>query len=753
MSLPTTPERKVVVEQNDEDGSASQLHSILRRPNVEAGSSLGAANLELPLGNSKSVSPKSQVRFSIPDSAYLKSDDGSSDQLRSPSRIVFPRDSSETEEEASLRGGYDLSNRGHFVDMHSRVMLDVPEEIWNFHNSRRKGSHTRTRSLNIKSEQGKSGGSHTRRSSLQAVIVETMNSLSSERGTFSRNYSSSLLPMRRPEIFLSPESPLNSYKMPVPLEISLPPYLSPTNKEKKRASVVFDGEGYSKFAETSSSSLEESEESICSAEHDVSFNISQQDESDIDKALGIDEHANVNLKIQKKNLKRTEESSRLPSPNKSSQSLELLSTPYKPIQIPDLENELQPRSTNGTLKFFDEFEPSRQLVTPTQYEEDTLSPGKQRDQLDLNFTFPCVADTADFVKVDPSATSVEFQNRRKNLQRNSALGVKGHKHRRSRSIHNAEDMFVATSTPPKVPERSPLRPKSPTSGETARSTSEASELNDTSSIYDENVSKSQPALDYSVDHENDVDTGNKTEESLKIILERKISDEEDYQPSTEDRSAQKQLTSMHSFREPVNLPEEAEEQPLNYVPLNLLSPRRSLSNIGSQSSRNSEFSRRSPSSSATSQPSEPYVNVPFTTEVKGQKPSYHPKPQAKPAKKEDITKSNGFHSIYEVRNGRNVEILVLDDGSSEDETQTSSTAKVDEKTIANQRKKAVSYEEAMKNYTKILELCEYTATQARSVILHLIEENSSTRKNSYRPPPPVASNVPRAVTKSNHEQS
>lgn len=734
MSLPLTPEREAEIGQVDRYESPTQLHSILRNRNLEL-DRLSPSPQLLSQGQ-KSVSPKSQVRFSIPDSSkHDLSMDERSVVLPSPSKIVFPKDADE--DGRGLRSGGGMSNRGHFVDMHSRVMLDVPEEIWNFHTAKKEKSNRyyRTKSLQSGTEQRQPHRSHSRGSSLQAIIVETVNSISGERG-------SRLTPtvLGKPELFLSPESPLNSYNMPVPLEISLPPYLSPLNKEKKRASVIFDGEGYSRFKELSSSSDDSG--SIRSAEHDFSLSMSQRDDSDVDKVLGLDEHANVDLKIQNKNLRKQKVASPCPA-EQPSHSLEVLSTPFKPIHIPDLEKELQPRSTNGTLKFFDDFEPS-QLAVVTQEENQAPSSGKQVDELDLNFSFPNAREP-DFERVDPSITSIDFENRRKSLQRDSALRIEGHRHRRSRSIHNTEDMFAATSTPPRIPTRSPLRPKSPKSERAVECPSGETDIDTrrSSSIYEEKDQATDilhcPA---EVSQQMDSETGNQTEESMKIILERKVNVEDrNEQAFSNNNAAKNHLTSMHSFSEPVRPPGDTGLQSFENMSVNLLSPRRSLSNVGSQSSYNSEFSRQSPGSTATSQPSEPYAYIPLVNTVKN-----HKYPQHTTIRQDE--KNNGFHSIYEVRDGKKVEILVLDEDSSKDETEVISTA-AENKIPSNQQRKSVSYEEAIKNYAKILQMCEHTASEAKNVILQLVEETPLNVRNGYRPPPPVYTSAPQ-VAKSNN---
>lgn len=126
-------------------------------------------------------------------------------------------------------------------------------------------------------------------------------------------------------------------------------------------------------------------------------------------------------------------------------------------------------------------------------------------------------------------------------------------------------------------------------------------LAEASSVYEEN-SLNEKSND-GADTQNKSDIGNKTEESLKIVFERRINNSEvsgEPQPT-------KPMTLMHSFKEPIIPPEATNSPPISDdFQMKLLSPRRSLSNVGSSSSYNSEFSRRSHTSSATSQPSECY---------------------------------------------------------------------------------------------------------------------------------------------------
>ena len=130
-----------------------------------------------------------------------------------------------------------------------------------------------------------------------------------------KNYT---LTPKRHDLYLASESPLNKYRVSVPLEINLPPFLSPKNKNKKRNSLIFDGDGYSTFEreldelintiggtnvheQADSSSYSGSlleEDSIPLAANDISFDISRLNPTEVDKIFGIDENANVNLKYQ-----------------------------------------------------------------------------------------------------------------------------------------------------------------------------------------------------------------------------------------------------------------------------------------------------------------------------------------------------------------------------------------------------------------------------------------------------------------------
>lgn len=821
MSLPVTPNRESfdgpVIREHD---SPSQLHSILRKVSHKNRGSHGdsvsprenAAPTKL-----KYASPQSQVRFSIPNSSLTNDVENS---LNSPPKIVFPK-SPDNEEE--VQGKYDeidknslslMSSRGHFVDMHSGVMLDVPEEIWNFHTGRRvtnkNSQHHRTHSLHdSKIPSGESLNwqpTHSRSKSLQAIILDTMNLVEKdlhssahynlEQNSFSsvntnNSNVSQVSPLRlqrqiRPELYLTPESPMNSYRIPIPLEISLPPYLSPQNKKKKRNSLIFDGEGYSKIhqGETSDSEELSSDNSIPSANHDLSFNINLDNEMNIDKALGIDKDANVNLKVQNKNLRKqhfSATSSAAPQ-IEDSESLKILSTPSKLIHIPDLEYDTLPKSPHGTLKFFDEFEPADQQL-PSPYssifgQKESI----KQDQLDMSFTFPAPAQDPNFLKVDTSPTNDDFLQRRNRLieQNMSPANNKGHRHRRSRSVHNADDLLVATSTPPQIPKRSPLRPKSPTIDDTEsrinkqspmqidknlgkleiESGEEISLLDEASSVYGElevqnpwpieskaNVIDEQPCKHFIAEDDDNFHSGE--DKSIEFLSER-IIDEAKTLSEVQKRDEislippARPVTLMNSFHGSIIPPTDEDFfSVLNSnesLKVNLLSPKRSLSNVGSQSSYNSEFSKKTNQSSTTSYPSQHDPLLPYNVKKNGDL-YFHE--QAHSCNSKLPNKNiDPIRSIYEKRDGKLVEVLVLDDFYEDDKE------KLIQATNLKSSRRPISHEEASQNYAKILQMCEQTAIQAKGIILQLVEEKSHNKFHEnmlLRPVPPNPKDAPQQV--------
>lgn len=494
--------------------SPSKRNTYITDDGTELSSCLKANELTPSRGQHKST--PSQVRFSLPldDSNDSSSEEVEEEPLpmsRSPTKIVFPQTS--------------LNDTSHFMDMSKKVMVEVPQEIWEFHQNN-KQKHAKSKSTSespFRSQDSpKSHHRHERTQSLQSLIVNTINSYSSPSKRDSSSLSATS-PLRLPppenhKLYLRPDSPLNKFRVPIPLEISVPPYLSPENKDRHRNSLIYDGTGYSVFLQDSDSdsegsnatdgstcgrdtSVQISDISIPSATHDFSFDLND----DTDGVLGIDNDANVSLKTQVKNLAKNSPSKVMtvsknkiplaPVQNKrvlrnvnddgaeekqDNSSLQILSTPSKTITIPDLDKDPTPVRPNSGLKFFKMLDDS---VQDTECQRN----GQVRDQLNRNFKFPAVPPSPtqtrvesrtaevdeDFVKATKSPENPAFEQRRRQLQSQVANGTTpiGHRHRRSRSIHNVNEIFIAgedsaASTLPskhdcleemEVPKRSPLR--------------------------------------------------------------------------------------------------------------------------------------------------------------------------------------------------------------------------------------------------------------------------------------------------------
>lgn len=333
---------------------------------------------------SRMNSPRSQVRFSIPITDDIDPDDSNRSISTSPSKIVFPKEptdsgsDTEPESESSITPSLNNDNssnsgqrqldeiqsaraaiQGHVVDMQSKIMVNVPQEIWSFHNERLKhnnSTHQRVQSMqnvsmnydNKSATTISSNKGHHRSRSLQSLISQTVNEFSNnynnnnlkainaEHSSISINDSqlSQVSPLNFPSsnnsnlklgtpnskstnLYLTSDSPINKHKVPIPLEISLPPFLSPSNKNKKRNSLIYDGESYSVFNDKEDSLMDSvsecnssseivtdsilSNSSIASITYNISFDANIMNPDEI---LGIDKDANVNLKDQFKNLKR-----------------------------------------------------------------------------------------------------------------------------------------------------------------------------------------------------------------------------------------------------------------------------------------------------------------------------------------------------------------------------------------------------------------------------------------------------------------
>lgn len=229
-------------------------------------------------------------------------------QSGSPNKIVYPTSVSSKEELPT------------FVDYSNKVNVPVPKELWECHVVQQSQNSKELFGGHNVTPNGSPRRPHSRTNSLQSIIVETIETYKPKQHTgnvLNLQDKPILFPDNdmQSELYIRPDSPMNKYEVPIPLQIHLPPYLSPTNEHKKRNSLVFDGEGYSVYLGDNSTNnsdvslkdiiSDEDDEitdiSIPSAENNLSFTI---DGNDVDRKLGIDSDANVDLKKQVRNLRK-----------------------------------------------------------------------------------------------------------------------------------------------------------------------------------------------------------------------------------------------------------------------------------------------------------------------------------------------------------------------------------------------------------------------------------------------------------------
>ncbi|SCV04599.1 LAME_0H19702g1_1 [Lachancea meyersii CBS 8951] len=453
----------------------------------------------------------SQVRFSLPvepdvdteTQSNLGRDSSPTHHPTSPTKVVYPRSSED----------YPSS---HFVDFKHKIMVDVPEHIWQSHYDRR----------NTESSSSSLTKRHSRAQSLQSVIADTLQTYHTKPSNNQLGLlTNSPLPnLQAAELYLRSDSPLNKYQVAVPLEASLPPYLSPENKSKRRNSFVYDGEGYSMYLSDSSdveslglqasdseilkadqSSSQCSDLSIPSATHDFSFD----GKEDVDKILGIDADANVNLKKQARNLlnrspgQKGKSLPQIPKPpifkisqktdayndsrqivtrprgatadDSPSEALKILTSPSKTIIIPTFEQASSKPTTTSVARFFSEMDDT------SAAQNIQLPETSSKDEINANFQFPSPfkadSDEGKLSEVSYSHGGTDtpevedensFERRRKLLrQQSNGSNFRRHTHNRTRSIHGSQDLFIESHTPPKtgpkemnkvaIPERSPRR--------------------------------------------------------------------------------------------------------------------------------------------------------------------------------------------------------------------------------------------------------------------------------------------------------
>lgn len=469
--------------QNADPKLAQMPNLIPSTPEKQKGTERGTQELASCLKSSEKgrLSPHShkhstsQVRFSIPlaEDSQSSLDEGDSEPVRSsPNKVVFPKSSEE-------------SMRTHFINFHSKAVVDVPEEIWQSHTSHNSQDHLSTTQSPQKG--------HRRTQSLQSVIAETIQGYNKPVQNNSAKPLSHTPPRLKPsELYLRSDSPLNKYKVPIPLEVSLPPYLSPDKRTERRNSMIYDGEGYSIFLgedhesddqdnkdhdqsnlETSSNysiARGSSDTSIPSAVHDFSFEANE----DVDNILGIDQDANVSLKKQARNLLTQSSPDKLhikhpalPKPpvlkfinnntdvdeekdsaherRVESDALKILASPSKSITIPDFDKAMPLSKRNSLAEFLAKME--------LETSEDPYSANPQgTDEINENFQFPATepdapskdgAASADFLNVTEGPEDNSFERRRKMLQeqKSSKGRTFKHTHARSRSIYNSQDLF------------------------------------------------------------------------------------------------------------------------------------------------------------------------------------------------------------------------------------------------------------------------------------------------------------------------
>lgn len=768
---------------------------------------------------------KSQVRFSIPDPDLLDVNDSIISISNSPQKIVFPKEpiqnthnddepssiySERIEPSASL---YDdrnklLRNQMNFVDMQSKIMVDVSEDIWKFHNQHnkpRKSTHTRNiksmndisnpysipnKSLDLTDHGKKFVPSHNRSRSLQSIIAETVKAYNTSNNfmdhetpslSFNETTTSAVSPLnlqplsflksKRHDLYLTSESPLNKYKVSIPLEIKLPPYLSPQNKNKnkKRASLIYDGKGYTPFNENETDSTLESniesqirseslidDDSLPLATNNISLDLTNKTSEDTDIFLGIDRDANVNLKLQNRNILTKDPSKKYISPQRnknndqtkdkislerkqrqhelklqqpqqpqqpqiSNNSLKILSTPSKSIMIPNLdEKQFQtPKKShsNGSLEFFDQFEP----LSYNQSNDVNSNQIQKTGQLDLSFTFPNnpeylhiardinISSTdpeLDFLRVASTPTDSAFETRRQRLiqQNHSAKNTPslklGHAHRRTKSNHNIDfnsdghvDIsntdFNATSTPPNpttknidVPKRSPFRLHSP-------------------SLVTSPVIAISPPVDKTQDS------------SIMIISERIVlppqvrEQQEKPKPLSSIQSfskpiAQNDLLNMH-VNESISISKDfIDSKSMAIFKHNSLSPKRQLFNRGSQQSSsvtsytNSQFSKNSSNTLNT--------DINEIREIE----NFECIKKSNLRTPEIVTPNDNFQVIKEMKDGNEVDVIVLDD---------SIDLSINKK---NNRDKSNKKRTGKPDYSNLLEMCDETAAQAKDIIYRLV---------------------------------
>ncbi|KAH3900858.1 Fir1p SCDLUD_002313 [Saccharomycodes ludwigii] len=300
-------------------------------------------------------------------------------------------------------------------------------------------------------------------------------------------------------LYLHQDSPLNNFNVLIPLEINLPPQLSGTQTKTKRKSLLFDGNSYSEYQVDNSHDT--SDISIPSAANNFSFEL---DDLANDEFLCIDKEANVNLKQQMSNMlnkkkyqtKNTTAAAAATTTTTRSDnncsSLEILKSPSKVIDIPDLSDEQyllktdSYNSVNSLNRYFQDTDINASTknsfvsdqfsilsnTTPKKYEANALNmqfkfPSPIKSDNENSFKdFDRTTDSKlllsppekdqDFIKVSASPYTSKctnlnntspFYNTKTSTNCNNNNFNKGHSHRRSRSVVSTHDMLSNLNSP------------------------------------------------------------------------------------------------------------------------------------------------------------------------------------------------------------------------------------------------------------------------------------------------------------------
>lgn len=242
----------------------------------------------------------------------------------------------------------------------------------------------------------------------------------------------------RKEAYLRADLRLNKYRVMVPLEIRTPPFLSPKNRNKVQRNLLLGGESYSIYGETKNYgpqggiSVIREDENYAEKAAPVGIPL-RSPSSDIlpdTKCEGIDVDANANVRTQFRNSSRNSllkskyshqpklsfyqarsksetvlmvpgELDSFENCNKNLCALDVLSTPFRLIVIPDFEKVSSPSRKNVLSGFF-------------SLDEDMTETGGKKNATEYNnritgsFKFP--RPTTDSISYFTSKNAIDFPN-------------------------------------------------------------------------------------------------------------------------------------------------------------------------------------------------------------------------------------------------------------------------------------------------------------------------------------------------------